>query len=314
MCDCSFEREHGELQGYSTVHREHGELQGYSTVHREHGELQGYSTVHREHGELQGYSTVHREHGELQGYSTVHREHGELQGYSTVHREHGSMVKQSKCQYEAGFALQMFLLPARIPHSPQRQAGTVGLVIERQRLQSETDGLRYYVDNSTAVLFERWFYCENLGVQLAPIISEYYVDNSTAVLFERWFYCENLGVQLAPIISDTHVMTPFCFKEWIDKHRQELSRRPCLDMFGVQFETETVLYGDGESEGCKPFADIWIWQLEGTSQVMLCEESVTLSAGDSYLIPGQNKYQWKRSEGCIALYVVQDPERKRPHS
>ncbi|MGH0189673.1 UNVERIFIED_CONTAM: hypothetical protein FKN15_036002 [Acipenser sinensis] len=66
----------------------------------------------------------------------------------------------------------MFLLPARIPHSPQRQAGTVGLVIERQRLQSETDGLRYYVDNSTAVLFERWFYCENLGVQLAPIISE----------------------------------------------------------------------------------------------------------------------------------------------
>lgn len=206
---------------------------------------------------------------------------------------------------------EMFLLPARIPHSPQRQAGTVGLVIERQRLQSETDGLRYYVDNSTAVLFERWFYCENLGVQLAPIISEFFSSEQYRTGKPN---PEELLKQTPFPFNSTHVMTPFCFKEWIDKHRQELSRRPCLDMFGVQFETETVLYGDGESEGCKPYADIWIWQLEGTSQVMLCEESVTLSAGDSYLIPGQNKYQWKRSEGCIALYVVQDPERKRPHS
>lgn len=206
---------------------------------------------------------------------------------------------------------EMFLLPARIPHSPQRQAGTVGLVIERQRLQSETDGLRYYVDNSTAVLFERWFYCENLGVQLAPIISEFFSSEQYRTGKPN---PEELLKQTPFPFNSTHVMTPFCFKEWIDKHRQELSRRPCLDMFGVQFETETVLYGDGESEGCKPYADIWIWQLEGTSQVTLCEESVTLSVGDSYLIPGQNKYQWKRSEGCIALYVVQDPERKRPHS
>ncbi|XP_058880704.1 3-hydroxyanthranilate 3,4-dioxygenase isoform X1 [Acipenser ruthenus] len=206
---------------------------------------------------------------------------------------------------------EMFLLPARIPHSPQRQAGTVGLVIERQRLQSETDGLRYYVDNSTAVLFERWFYCENLGVQLAPIISEFFSSEQYRTGKPN---PEELLKQTPFPFNSTHVMTPFCFKEWIDKHRQELSRRPSLDMFGVQFETETMLYGDGESEGCKPYADIWIWQLEGTSRVTLGEESVTLSAGDSYLIPGQNKYQWKRSEGCIALYVVQDPERKRPHS
>lgn len=39
--------------------------------------------------------------------------------------------------------LQMFLLPARIPHSPQRQAGTVGLVVERRRLLTETDCLRF---------------------------------------------------------------------------------------------------------------------------------------------------------------------------
>lgn len=37
----------------------------------------------------------------------------------------------------------MFLLPARIPHSPQRQANTVGLVVERRRLENELDCLRF---------------------------------------------------------------------------------------------------------------------------------------------------------------------------
>lgn len=40
------------------------------------------------------------------------------------------------------FFEQMFLLPARIPHSPQRYANTMGLVIERERLKTEVDGLR----------------------------------------------------------------------------------------------------------------------------------------------------------------------------
>lgn len=41
---------------------------------------------------------------------------------------------------------------------------------------------RYYVDNSTSVLFERWFYCENLGTQLVPVINE------SAVFFKSWFH------------------------------------------------------------------------------------------------------------------------------
>lgn len=37
---------------------------------------------------------------------------------------------------------QIFLLPARVPHSPQRFANTMGLVIERRRMETELDGLR----------------------------------------------------------------------------------------------------------------------------------------------------------------------------
>jgi 3-hydroxyanthranilate 3,4-dioxygenase len=40
---------------------------------------------------------------------------------------------------------EIFLLPGKIPHSPRRSANSIGLVIERQRVEGqEMDGLRYY--------------------------------------------------------------------------------------------------------------------------------------------------------------------------
>ena len=40
---------------------------------------------------------------------------------------------------------QVYLLPSRIPHSPQRpETGSLGLVIERTRYEDEMDGLRWY--------------------------------------------------------------------------------------------------------------------------------------------------------------------------
>src|SRR6187551_150443 len=42
---------------------------------------------------------------------------------------------------------EIFLLSPRIPHSPQRMANSVGLVVERKRLPHEKDGLQWYCDN-----------------------------------------------------------------------------------------------------------------------------------------------------------------------
>ena len=69
---------------------------------------------------------------------------------------------------------EIFLLPAGIPHSPQRPAGTVGMVIERRRRESEDDHLRWYCDKCGEILFDSKFHLVDLGKQLKPIIEEFY--------------------------------------------------------------------------------------------------------------------------------------------
>jgi len=73
---------------------------------------------------------------------------------------------------------EIFILPSYIPHSPQRPPGTIGLVIERERLGNEMDGLRFYTNDSCEeVLYEEWFHCTDLGVQLKPVIERYFASD-----------------------------------------------------------------------------------------------------------------------------------------
>ncbi len=69
---------------------------------------------------------------------------------------------------------ELFLLPPRIPHSPQRPAGTVGMVVERQRKEGELDHLRWYCEGCGNVLHQASFQLQDLGAQLKPVIEEYY--------------------------------------------------------------------------------------------------------------------------------------------
>jgi hypothetical protein len=78
------------------------------------------------------------------------------------------------------------------------------LVIERDRLPDELDGLRYYTDPANEeVLFQTWFYCTDLGKQLKPVIEAFFsseayhtgrptVDSVQAAPFEDDIDC-NVG-------------------------------------------------------------------------------------------------------------------------
>lgn len=71
---------------------------------------------------------------------------------------------------------EIFLLPPGIPHSPQRPAHSVGMVIERVRKQGEFDHLRWYCDGCGEVVHDASFECRDLGTQLKPLIESYYAD------------------------------------------------------------------------------------------------------------------------------------------
>lgn len=73
---------------------------------------------------------------------------------------------------------EMFLLPAGVPHSPQRPAHTVGLVIERQRASEERDHLRWFCEGCGEMLYDASFELVDLGKQLKPIIEGFYADES----------------------------------------------------------------------------------------------------------------------------------------
>ncbi len=67
----------------------------------------------------------------------------------------------------------MFILPAGIPHSPQRYADTIGLVFERMRSETEIDCLRWYKQSSLEVDYEEFFHCKDLGTQVKAVIENY---------------------------------------------------------------------------------------------------------------------------------------------
>lgn len=71
----------------------------------------------------------------------------------------------------------IFLLPPRTPHSPQRPANTVGLVIEKYRKEDEKDGFMWFCENCDHKLYEEFVEVKDIVKQL-PIIMENFYQNS----------------------------------------------------------------------------------------------------------------------------------------
>ena len=69
---------------------------------------------------------------------------------------------------------ELFLLPPRVPHSPQRPAGTLGLVVERSRRPEERDGFRWYCEGCGAQLHEVQISLEDITTQLEPLFAAFW--------------------------------------------------------------------------------------------------------------------------------------------
>lgn len=73
----------------------------------------------------------------------------------------------------------IFLLPSHTPHSPQRPANSVGLVIERKRREGELDGLQWYCEKCNNKLYEEFFPLTNIETQFPAVFEKYYNSEHT---------------------------------------------------------------------------------------------------------------------------------------
>jgi 3-hydroxyanthranilate 3,4-dioxygenase len=73
---------------------------------------------------------------------------------------------------------EMYLLPARTPHSPQRPPDTIGLVVERKRGPDEPDALRWYCDACGEVVHEQTFALTDITTQIRAAIEAWEADEA----------------------------------------------------------------------------------------------------------------------------------------
>lgn len=69
---------------------------------------------------------------------------------------------------------EIFLLPPRIPHSPNRSANSVGLVIEQKRKVGEKDGLLWFCENCNNKLYEEYFPLNSIVNDFLPVFKKFY--------------------------------------------------------------------------------------------------------------------------------------------
>lgn len=86
---------------------------------------------------------------------------------------------------------EVFLLPPKVPHSPQREPNSIGLVIEKIRDDNETDGFMWFCENCGNKLYEEYFHLEDIVRQLPPIMDRF---NSS----EELRTCNNCGSVMEP--------------------------------------------------------------------------------------------------------------------
>ena len=70
----------------------------------------------------------------------------------------------------------MYLHPPKVPHSPIRSEGSLGLVIERVRKPEHKDGLMWFCDNCNNKLHDTYFPLKNIEKDFLPRFRQFYAS------------------------------------------------------------------------------------------------------------------------------------------
>lgn len=210
---------------------------------------------------------------------------------------------------------QVFLLPSRVPHSPQRPCqGSLGMVIERKRTKgTELDGLRYYTDFGSCdeILWEKFFYCDDLELDLAPVVEEFKASGE----YRTNIPANNIYPDPKPVLEDAaiDVPEPFYLANWLDTNRVFLLEGNTLPLFPHHPDSEfTVNLVGGNNQTspmrCSDTLDTFILQIEGPGiSVLFNDNEHILSQGTCCIIPALSEYSITSPSCSIHLFVQQNP-------
>lgn len=206
---------------------------------------------------------------------------------------------------------QMFLLPSRIPHSPQRpEADALGLVIERKREQDELDGLRWYTDfdHCEEVLYERYFHCGDLGRDLVPVVKRFKASEECSSGKKQAGSVEQGPFQMN---TDIEVPDPIDFGAWLEANRQQLAAGGDLTPFPGHPDGEfSIRVIGGPSKQTASFAhETFFYQVAGEVTLSAAgrEGQIAIDQGSCLVVDSGVQYSVTRPAGSIGLVITQDP-------
>ena len=106
----------------------------------------------------------------------------QLEGYIEVHVQDEG--KKRTMKLGPG---DMYLHPAKVPHSPVRHEGSIGLVVERKRVNEDAkDGLLWFCDNCNHKLYEVYFKLDDIEKDFLKHFKNFYGSKDLRT-------CDNCG-------------------------------------------------------------------------------------------------------------------------
>ena len=210
---------------------------------------------------------------------------------------------------------EVFLLPSRIPHSPQRpEAGSVGLVIERARdIPHEYDCMRWYTDFSTCekIEFEKFFHCSDLGRDLVPVAKEYEKLKQEGKLDQMVFKDKK-------VVDDTVSVVPEPFKlaEWVEGRKEQFLPGARLHLFPETHpckELNIVLSSMQRERVSAANYEVFILQVKGSAVLNEIDtftglpNKMELGEGACFVLPVETQWDIERGIGSITMIVHCDP-------
>ena len=228
---------------------------------------------------------------------------------------------------------EVFCLPSRVPHSPQRpEKGSLGLVVERERYikgefgikTPELDGLRWFVDfentNGSDILWEKYFHCYDLGRDLVPVVKEYHASEEKKTMVPSATSVLDDATRPFKVDTTTEVPDPFNLQEWIDRNKEALQATPGgLDLFRHEGgshpdgEFTVLVCGCPGTQAFDPWAgDTWVFQLKGSCDVAMNGEKNPTNAQQLLervggVVPPNTPFNISRGEGSLGFVVRCDP-------